>query len=60
MGALLAGAGCGAPPDGGPAELVVRGGAIHTSDAQQPVAQALAVRSTWLGGVRTFLAGSHD
>jgi len=42
IGVLLAG--CGATPDGGPAELVVRGGAIHTSDAQQPVAQALAVR----------------
>ena len=37
-------AACGGPPAGGPADLVVRGGVIHTSDAAQPVAEALAVR----------------
>ena len=37
-------AACAAPPEREPADLVVRGGAIHTADARNPVAEALAVR----------------
>lgn len=37
-------AGCAGPPERGPADLVVRGGAIHTAVAESPVAEALAVR----------------
>ena len=37
-------AACGGSPEGGPADLVVRGGRVHTSDARRPVAEALAVR----------------
>lgn len=37
-------AACPGPPEGGPADLVVRGGAIHTVDAESPVVEALAVR----------------
>ena len=42
--ALLLAAACGGAPEGAPADLVVRGGAIHTSDAGNPSAEALAVR----------------
>lgn len=45
LGANLAAAGCGGTPDGGPAELVVRGGPVHTSDVDRPVTEALAVRN---------------
>ena len=38
-------AACGEPPEREPADLVVRGGVIHTSDTQRPVAEALAVRA---------------
>ncbi|MYE42878.1 MAG: amidohydrolase family protein, partial [Acidobacteria bacterium] len=41
---LAAFAACAAPPEREPADLVVRGGAIHTADARNPVAEALAVR----------------
>ena len=37
-------AACGGPPEGGPADLVARGGVIHTSDAERPVAEAFAVQ----------------
>lgn len=37
-------AACSEPPEREPADLVVRGGGIHTSDTQRPVAEALAVR----------------
>ena len=37
-------AACGGPPEGGPADLVARGGVIHTSDAGRPVAEAFAVQ----------------
>ncbi len=44
VGVLVVAAACRGTPDGGPAELVVRDGAVHTSDARRPVAEALAVR----------------
>ncbi len=44
IGVLLVAAGCRGAPEGGPADLVVRGGVIHTSDARNPTAGALAVR----------------
>ena len=48
-------AACPGPPEGGPADLVVRGGAIHTVDAASPVVEALAVRDgrfVFVGSVR--------
>lgn len=42
--ALALAAACGEPPEAGPADLVVRGGRIHTSDANRPLAEAFAVR----------------
>ena len=41
---LLLLAACGGPPDPAPADLVLRGGLIHTSDPERPAAEALAVR----------------
>ena len=41
---LAVAAGCAGPTEREPADLVVRGGAIHTADARKPVAEALAVR----------------
>ena len=41
---LAGGAACAGPPEQEPADLVVRGGAIHTADARNPAAEALAVR----------------
>lgn len=46
----------GSPPDEGPADLVVRGGAIHTANARRPVAEALAVRE----GRFVFVGDSVD
>ncbi len=45
---------CEAPPEGGPADLVARGGVIHTSDAERPVAEAFAVQ----GGRFVFVGNS--
>ena len=47
-------AACGGPPEGGPADLVARGGVIHTSDAERPVAEAFAVQ----GGRFVFVGDS--
>ena len=41
---LAVAAGCAGPSEPEPVDLVVRGGAIHTADARNPVAEALAVR----------------
>ena len=41
---LTVAATCAGPPEERPADLVVRGGEIHTADARNPVAEALAVR----------------
>ena len=41
---LLLLAACSGPPDRAPADLVLRGGLIHTSDPERPAAEALAVR----------------
>ena len=47
-------AACGGPPEGDPADLVARGGVIHTSDAERPVAEAFAVQ----GGRFVFVGDS--
>lgn len=44
IGSLLLAAGCAEAPDGTPADLVVRGATIHTSDVEGPLAEALAVK----------------
>ena len=41
---LFFAAACAVPPEREPADLVVRGGAIHTVDPRNPAAEALAVR----------------
>lgn len=41
---LAVASGCAGPSEPEPVDLVVRGGAIHTADARNPVAEALAVR----------------
>ena len=41
---LAVAAACAGPPEQEPADLVVRGGVIHTVDAGNPTAEALAVR----------------
>lgn len=48
-------AACTGPPEREPADLVVRGGVIHTVDARNPTAEALAVRDgrfVFVGGAR--------
>ena len=48
-------AGCAQPPDGGPADLVLRGATIHTANPSRPTAPALAVRDgrfVFVGSVR--------
>ena len=49
-------AACTGPPDREPADLVVRGGVIHTVDARNPTAEALAVRD----GRFVFVGGTRD
>ena len=56
IGVLLVATGCRGTPGGGPAELVVRGGAVHTSDARRPVAEAFAVRD----GRFVFVGSARD
>ena len=41
---LAVAAACAGPPEQEPADLVVRGGEIHTADARSPITEALAVR----------------
>ena len=53
---LALAAACTGSPEGGPADLVVRGGVIHTADAEHPVAEALAVRD----GRFVFVGDARD
>lgn len=56
VGVLLVAAACRGAPEGEPAELVARGGVIHTSDARNPTAEALAVRD----GRFVFVGGAGE